>query len=270
MTDPRRKNACRECDKAHRRATFLAGHDEMVEVFLAHGFEPIGTYPGDHAAWPSVHLVCGRPCAPYPANVKSRGGGCEACARELRGRNRQVDPKVAAAVMRAVNLEPLVPYPTSGKPWLCRCLVCGEHVTPTYDNVKAGVGGCRPCGRYGLDWDGPAMVYVLVHHAHLALKVGVAKARPSPGTASRVDLLCKRFGWVPYARVLVPTGQLAYRIERAVLRGWRQELHLPPHLRREDSEGHTETVSLDAVSEERALRQVLAAREALAATAPSA
>ncbi|WP_091243394.1 hypothetical protein [Klenkia soli] len=161
-----KKNVCRECDRAHRRATFLADHDEMVEVFLAHGFEPIGPYPGNDAPWPSVHLACGRPCAPYPSNVKSRGGGCESCARETRGRNRQVDPKVAAAIMRAGNLEPLVPYPTSGKPWLCHCLVCGAHVRPTYDNIKAGVGGCRPCGRYGLDWDGPAMVYVLVHPTH--------------------------------------------------------------------------------------------------------
>ncbi|WP_324276376.1 hypothetical protein [Blastococcus brunescens] len=119
--------------------------------------------------------------------------------------------------------------------------------------------GCRPCGSYGLDWDGPAIVYVLTQAAHLAVKVGIAKARPTPGTPSRVDLLSRRFGWVPYARLPVPTGREAYRIERAVLRVWREDLRLPPHLGPQQTEGHTETVSLDAVSEEQAWQHVLTA-----------
>jgi hypothetical protein len=100
---------------------------------------------------------------------------------------------------------------------------------------------------------------VLTQEAHLAVKVGIAKARPTPGSPSRVDLLSKRFGWARYAGLQVPTGREAYRIEQAVLRVWREDLRLPPHLGPKETEGHTETVSLDAVSEEQAWQHVLAA-----------
>ncbi|MDP5183741.1 hypothetical protein QOZ88_13960 [Blastococcus sp. BMG 814] len=271
MTDARKKNACRECDKRHRRALFLASHEEMAAIYRSHGFEPLGEYSGNHQPWPSVHLVCGELCAPYPANVKSRGGGCDVCAREVRGSKRRVDEAVAVAIMRAAGLVPLVPYPTSGEPWACRCDTCQSEVSPTYDNVRAGTGGCRPCGRYGLDWDGPAIVYVLTQAAHLAVKVGIAKARPTPGSPSRVDSLSRRFGWAHYARLQVPTGREAYRIEQAVLRVWRKDLRLPPHLGPHETEGHTETVSLDAISEEQAWQYVLtAARPPSGGTPPAA
>ena len=51
----------------------------------------------------------------------------------------------AAAVMRAANLEPLVQYPGVHSPWLCRCAVCGEDVTPRFAHVRTGH-GCRVCG----------------------------------------------------------------------------------------------------------------------------
>lgn len=256
MTQARTKNACSNCDALHMRKRFLADHDDMVQLFLAHGLSPLVNYPGNHKPWPSVHIPCGTRCAPYPSNVKHRGGGCETCARKTRGAARRIDEAAAVDVMRSAGLLPLVPYPTSGKPWLCLCSNCGEHATPTYDNVRAGTGGCRACGEYGLDWNGPAIVYVLNHNAWLSVKVGIARVFVKPGAQSRVDFLCARYGWVLYKRLLVGTGRAAYRVEQEVLRNWRHDLALPPHLGPNETQGHTETVSRDAISEESAWRQV--------------
>ncbi len=46
--------------------------------------------------------------------------------------------------MRAASLEPLVGYPGRSAPWLCRCLQCGQTVSPRYGAVQAGT-GCRYC-----------------------------------------------------------------------------------------------------------------------------
>jgi hypothetical protein len=60
---------------------------------------------------------------------------------------RRIDPLVAVADMRAAGVEPVVPYPGSNVPWACRCLTCGELVTPRLDSVRGGQGGCRRCGQ---------------------------------------------------------------------------------------------------------------------------
>lgn len=254
-------NACSECSKRHKSQLFSAPHDEMVEVFMSQGFQPIGPYPGNHKRWPSIHLACMRECAPYPANVKQRGGGCDDCASGVRGRKRRVDEAVATAVMRKAGLVPLVPYPTSGVGWECLCIKCAEVVHPTYDNVRAGAGGCRYCAEYGLGWGEAAIVYLLVHREHLALKVGVAKLTPARTAMARVELLARRYGWCPYRQLEVSTGRQAFRVEQAILRWWRQDLGLPPHLGRSETEGHTETVSLDAVNEQVVWQRIVAERD---------
>lgn len=46
------------------------------------------------------------------------------------------------------GVTPLVPFPGSGLPWLSRCQVCGEEVSPRYGTVVvAGKGGCNPCAK---------------------------------------------------------------------------------------------------------------------------
>lgn len=60
-------------------------------------------------------------------------------------------PELAVLVMRAARLEPLVPYPGTKAPWLCRCLTCGAEVTPRYNNVDQGNGGCNRCSGHIID-----------------------------------------------------------------------------------------------------------------------
>lgn len=53
--------------------------------------------------------------------------------------------EAAAALLVERDLEALEPYPGMTTPWRCRCLKCGQPVSPTAHNLKVG-GGCRACG----------------------------------------------------------------------------------------------------------------------------
>jgi hypothetical protein len=61
-------------------------------------------------------------------------------------REAQFSVEKALQVMKAANLEPLVRYPGSGKPWRSRCLRCKHLVSPRYNSVQQTGSGCRYCG----------------------------------------------------------------------------------------------------------------------------
>jgi hypothetical protein len=58
---------------------------------------------------------------------------------------KKLDPKVAKKIMLKAGLKPLVPYPSSDKPWKCKCMVCGNIVNPPYKQIVRGIGGCKTC-----------------------------------------------------------------------------------------------------------------------------
>jgi hypothetical protein len=58
---------------------------------------------------------------------------------------KKLDPKLAEKVMLKAGLKPLVPYPSSDKPWKCKCMVCGNIVKPPYKQIVRGIGGCKTC-----------------------------------------------------------------------------------------------------------------------------
>lgn len=58
----------------------------------------------------------------------------------------KLDPKVAEAMMLKVGLKPLEPYIDSRASWKCKCLKCGEVVSPRLSTVKTQKSGCRKCG----------------------------------------------------------------------------------------------------------------------------
>ena len=90
----------------------------------------------------------------------------------------------AAAIMRAADLEPIEPYPGSGRPWLCICMVCGTEVSPRLNGIRQGQGGCIDCGarRNGERqrgegnpvWQGDDVEYSALHH-RIKVQRGPAK-----------------------------------------------------------------------------------------------
>jgi recombinational DNA repair protein (RecF pathway) len=45
------------------------------------------------------------------------------------------------------GLWPLEPYPGALKPWQCRCMRCGDVVSPRYNAIQQGQGGCQRCAQ---------------------------------------------------------------------------------------------------------------------------
>lgn len=216
-----------------------------VEQMRAAGFEPQETYPGIREPWTCRCMTCGKTVTPRLHHIVYGGsGGCKWCGR------RAVDAEAAAAVMREKGLVPLTPYPGSGVPWLCKCVRCGTEVSPQYGVVRLR-GGCRFCARGGFDPAKPAVVYLVTHKVLGAVKVGVGSS-----SLRRISAH-KKHGWTPVAVIPVP-GEAAKKIEKAVLRWWREDLGLPSYLGPEDmlQDGWTETAELDAVDLPETVRRI--------------
>jgi len=115
-------------------------------------------------------------------------------------------------------------------------------VKPVLGTIRAG-GGCKFCATRGLDYDAPALLYVITHDELKAHKVGIG----SP-TGYRLKTHHK-YGWITYKVIEFPTGQDAYEVESAVLRWLRLELGLPQALTQHDmpQRGETETVYSDDI-----------------------
>jgi hypothetical protein len=124
--------------------------------------------------WRSQCRNCGNEVRPLLNNIRNGQGGCGWCA------GTRVDPDAAAAIMRAADLEPLIPYPGRQHPWLCRCLRCGETVTPRYGAVKSGT-GCRYCNDTAID---PGAAAALMSRADLE------PLEPYPGSVQKWKCRC--------------------------------------------------------------------------------
>ena len=224
--------------KAGSRCGYCAGNkvdpNNAVAAMLAVGLEPLEPYPGALAPWRCRCSTCGREVTPRLSNVQN-GARCAYCAR-LR-----VDPDDARAMLLAVGLEPLEPYPGRHTAWRCRCKKCQREVRPQYGSVSAGR-GCRYCAHLGFDFAAPGVVYLLRNDEHFAMKVGVTTAK------ARTDRIAQHTGrgWVLEARWEVSTGDRAVEIESAVLEWWRSDLGAPPALLASEMPqgGWSETASL--------------------------
>ena len=66
-------------------------------------------------------------------------------------------PKIPEAKARSLflknQLEPLVPFPGTQKPWKSKCLVTGKTVSPTYGKVRDNGHRCEYCSRSKVDTD---------------------------------------------------------------------------------------------------------------------
>ena len=63
----------------------------------------------------------------------------------------RVDSKKAIAIMRRAGLKPLEPYVDSKKPWKSKHQKCGRIVSPTYNAIQRGQGGCIFCAGLAVD-----------------------------------------------------------------------------------------------------------------------
>ena len=130
-------------------------------------FSPTEPYPGrTDAPWKGKCLDCGKDIEPRVDNAPYQGP-CGYCAGRI------VDEAEAVALMRAIGLRPLVPFPGVDEPWLCECEVCYAEVKPNLSNVKGKSvrGGCD-CTDYGINLAAPGYFYVVTSDDYV--KCGIA------------------------------------------------------------------------------------------------
>jgi len=140
---------CSRCGRLAQSRTRRGSEEKAIADFRAVGLEPLEPYASVMTPWRSQCRRCGRVVSPLLNNIRKGQGACEYCS------GKRVDTKAAAAVMRAASLEPLVAYPGRHAPWPCRCLRCGQSVSPSYGAVRAG-GGCRHCNDTAIKPDAAA------------------------------------------------------------------------------------------------------------------
>lgn len=114
-------------------------------LMLEAGLEPLEPYRNSKYKWKSLHISCGEIVYPSYADIKAGFGGCKKCGYVKRANSQRKPEHEAVSDMRHAGLEPLEPYVNSGSRWKCRHKECGRVVYPTYDSVKQGRGGCKPC-----------------------------------------------------------------------------------------------------------------------------
>jgi hypothetical protein len=111
---------------------------------------------------------------------------------------------------------------------------------------------------HGIDYTAPAVVYLLHHRSFGAYKVGIANQ-----TSGRTQSFASA-GWETFRTYPLDTGDMAYKVEQAVLAPYRAA-SLCPYLTAAEmrSGGFTETIDTDAVSLLDLWAEVVAAADAL-------
>jgi hypothetical protein len=130
------RTGCRVCS-----GTELITQKKAVAFYRSKGLEPKEKFKGPHHPWKSIHTECGRTVSPRWANVQQGGGVCEYCS------GHKVDMREVTALLKSLDLKPLEPYKDNKTPWNCVHTKCGNKVSPTYNALRNGQGGCEPCGK---------------------------------------------------------------------------------------------------------------------------
>lgn len=112
---------------------------EAAAVMLEQGWNPLEDYPGAGKRWSCRCVHCGAIKPKRLSHVQKGLCGCTNCA------GRDITDESARQLMRKADLEPLIEYPKSLQPWLCRCMRCGHLGTPTYAKVRARGHQCWRC-----------------------------------------------------------------------------------------------------------------------------
>lgn len=126
-------------------AKFEKFEPTAVSVMLEAGFKPMEPYKGSNIDWLCKCLTCNNEF--YARYIRVKMGSFKTCPN-CRSLEKADFSAEASKIMVSANLTPLEEY--SGRnyqPWKCKCNLCGNIVTPSFQSVNAGNGGCRYCGQ---------------------------------------------------------------------------------------------------------------------------
>jgi hypothetical protein len=127
---------CVKCGIAASAKAKVIPNEVAVKLMVAANLKPLDPYVSARAKWRCECLKCGKIVFANYNAIQQGEGGCSTCGRTSSAAKQRGSSLVAVDVMEKKGLKPLAPYQNSNAPWKCQCLVCGEIVEPTYNNVK--------------------------------------------------------------------------------------------------------------------------------------
>lgn len=115
-----------------------------TKLFLSNSLKPLTPFVNSMTPWKSQCLKCKKLVSPNYNKVRLRGHQCGYCAGTL------IDPIEAVELMAKSGFKVLIAYPGSNSPWKMRCAKCKKVTSPTYSNVKKGI-GCKYCSNRSIE-----------------------------------------------------------------------------------------------------------------------
>lgn len=208
------------------------------------GLEPLEDFVSGQIPWKCKHIKCGMIISPLFVTILKGNSGCITCNSKTNADKYRFSEDKAVAIMLNANMEPLEPYTNALTSWRCKCLKCGNIITPKFNTVQNG-SGCIHCSKFGFDLNEPAYFYLMFHSELNSFKVGIG------GSTNKSDriLAHSRFGWELFKRKDFFIGKPAYELEQEILTWLRVELGLEKYLVAEQMPqgGHTETVDASEI-----------------------
>lgn len=219
---------------------------EVARVAKGAQIEPLSDeMPRSGTPWACMCLRCKRQILVTWDNVRQGRGACVYCAKQ------RVDHEDATNIMRMSGLEPQEKYPGARKPWKCICHNCGGTVTPRYDNIRAGEGGCSACATTGFRTSSPSLVYLFVASDGSFAKYGVTNLDGKVDGLVRLRYL-NRMGLRLSSAAEFESGVAARAAEKELLNWIRNEQALAYGVTRDRlPNGFTETFPTAGLSERR-------------------
>jgi len=235
------QGGCRPCGYKAKIQPYKVSPKDAIALMIKNGFEPQEPYISYQSPWKCKCSTCGNIVYPSYGNQKTKKRKCEFCARN------KVDPKVAIAIMKKAQVQPLEPYKNFNSRWKCKCLKCGRIVYPSWDTVNAGKGACRYCAKYGINYNVPSYIYLITHNQLNAHKVGFGNHKKREDRLQRFN----KKGWDTYKVWQMDSGGQAVDIEKEIFRIIRKELKIPSYLTKADmpqTGGQAETMDADLIT----------------------
>ena len=141
---------CMKCASQERGLKSRKNEIEAVQVMLGKNLKPLEPYPGATKPWRSLCLDCRNEVKPRYAHIQQGRKGCTFCAIKKNADKNRLPQELAIEIAINSGWEPLEPYVSKDKPWLCRCTTCKSEINAHLSSMQAGF-GCRVCSGLVVD-----------------------------------------------------------------------------------------------------------------------
>ena len=151
VTTPRLGNLLKKSHGCKYCAGRAIKESDAIAFMLSKGVKPLEPYKGNKTPWKCKCLNCGALITPKYNNAQTQHP-CKYCSMLVLSKSKiESAEENAVSIMKENFLEPLEKYPGSHFHWKCKCLKCGAEVSPKFNTVQQGGGGCKYCAPNYLD-----------------------------------------------------------------------------------------------------------------------